>query len=131
MRSFPLVRPKLLPLLICLIAVCCFASITQGQTYYVNGSTQRPIPGVGHNYIGMLAETVNPADGTLSVQVTIQPPKSRGLTLPFSIIYNSNNIHYPSGDSTTGIVSWLKLGDFITNGGWGVFPSQVHPRRRC
>jgi len=48
------------------------------------------IPGAGHDYLHMLDETVNPANGSLSVRIQGPVPKGRGLTLPFSFAYDSN-----------------------------------------
>jgi len=66
----------------------------------------------------MLTETVNPADGSLSVRIQVPVPKGRGLTLPFSFAYDSNGIHYP-GATTNGVMYW---GTDITpgyeQGGW-------------
>lgn len=51
-------------------------------------AAQAPIPGSGHHYIGMGAETVNPSDGSVSFDLPIQTPSGRGITLPFGIRYN-------------------------------------------
>ena len=68
---------------------------SHGQNYYVNGSTARPVPGTGHDYIQMLSETINPADGSLSIRINVPGPKGRGVTPAFSFTYNSNGIYYP------------------------------------
>ena len=60
----------------------------------------------------MLTETVNPADGSLSVRIHVPIPKGRGLTLPFAFAYDSNGIHYPL-NSSTGLPLWATDG-----GGW-------------
>jgi hypothetical protein len=39
--------------------------------------------GDGHHYIGMGAETVNPADGSVSFDLPIQLPAGRGISMPF------------------------------------------------
>ncbi|WP_083808423.1 phage head spike fiber domain-containing protein [Granulicella tundricola] len=52
-----------------------------------------PIPGVGHNYINGLSETVNPANGSLSLKVDLPTPKGRGISLPFAFTYNSGSVH--------------------------------------
>ena len=53
-------------------------------------AAQAPVPGVGHHYIGMGAETVNPADGSLTFDLPIQTPDGRGLSFPFGIHFNSS-----------------------------------------
>jgi RHS repeat-associated protein len=52
---------------------------------------QLPTPGVGHDYIHMVNETVNPADGNVSLSINIPVSSGRGLTIPFSIVYSSSN----------------------------------------
>lgn len=52
-------------------------------------AAQAPTPGSGHNYIGLATETVNPADGSLSFDLPLPTPPGRGISLPFSIHYDS------------------------------------------
>jgi RHS repeat-associated protein len=54
----------------------------------------KPVPGVGHDYVKGLNETVNPANGSLNISVSLPAPASRGLTPPFSLIYNSGLVHH-------------------------------------
>jgi hypothetical protein len=51
-----------------------------------------PVPGVGHNFIGIGAETVNPADGSFSFELPIQTPPGRQLSFPFGIRFSSSEI---------------------------------------
>lgn len=51
-------------------------------------TTATPAPGA-HDYISSLAETVNPANGSVSIQIPVHIARSRGLTVPFSIAYGS------------------------------------------
>jgi RHS repeat-associated protein len=66
-----------------------FSSVARAQITNVADDTIPPIPGVGHDYIHMLSETVNPANGTVSLKINLPTPKSRGISLPFSLTYNS------------------------------------------
>ena len=52
-------------------------------------AAQAPVPGSGHNYIGLANETVNPADGSLTFDLPLPLPPGRGISLPFSIHYDS------------------------------------------
>ena len=61
-----------------------------GQDNSVNNLTIRPTAGSGHDYIQMLDEIVNPANGSVSIRIRIPAPPSRGFTLPLFIAYNSN-----------------------------------------
>jgi RHS repeat-associated protein len=48
-----------------------------------------PTQGAGHHYIGLGAETVNPADGSVSFDLPIPTPPGRQLSFPFGIHYGS------------------------------------------
>jgi hypothetical protein len=52
-------------------------------------AAQAPVSGSGHNYIGLATETVNPADGSLTFDLPLPLPPGRGISLPFSIHYDS------------------------------------------
>src|SRR5262249_28576282 len=77
-----------------------------------------PIPGVGHDYIHMLNETVNPATGAVSVRITVPVPPGRGLTLPFAFAYDSGSVHYMKSTGTPGYGGWFKRTGLMTIGGW-------------
>src|SRR5438128_1864695 len=51
-------------------------------------AAQAPVPGVGHHYIGVGSETVNPADGSLTFDLPIQVPAGRQLNVPFGIHFS-------------------------------------------
>jgi len=76
------------------------------------GSTMVPIPGVGHDYIHALSETVDPASGSASLRIRVPIPKGRALTLPFSFAYDSNGVVYPP--------SWTfyQATGLASDGGW-------------
>jgi hypothetical protein len=71
---------------------CAWAQMTA-----VTNSTSTPIPGAGHDYIKMLSETVDPANGSVSLRLHVPTPRGRGLTMPFSFAYDSNGVHFPVG----------------------------------
>jgi hypothetical protein len=64
-----------------------------------------PVPGVGHNYIGIGAETVNPADGSISFELPIQTPPGRQLSFPFGIRFSSSELF--SITNNTGAFYWV------------------------
>ncbi len=80
-------------------------------------STFVPVPGVGHDYIKALSETVDPASGSVSLRISVPIPKSRGLTVPFNFAYDSNGVFVPfslvGGPSYIGFAVGLMSG-----GGW-------------
>ncbi|HTD23493.1 MAG TPA: RHS repeat-associated core domain-containing protein [Terriglobales bacterium] len=78
-----------------LLFVALFASIsaqTQNIRNVGNG-TSTPTPGLGHDYIHLLSETVNPASGSLSLRMQLPTPQGRGISLPFAIAYDSGQAH--------------------------------------
>src|SRR2546422_232808 len=78
-----------LPLFLLLLAI---DPKVNGQVADITGATSTPSPGVGHDYLHLLDETVDPANGGVSVRMNIPVPPGRGLTLPFSFNYDSNSM---------------------------------------
>lgn len=70
-------------------------------------AAQEPISGAGHHYIGVGAETVNPADGSVSFDLPIRTPTGRQLTLPFGISFNSADPFFLLGSDINAYFSWL------------------------
>jgi hypothetical protein len=65
--------------------------LADSQTPTFDGTSTTPTFGAGHDYIQGLSETVNPADGSVSVRVAIPAPQERGLNLPlYAYIYDTN-----------------------------------------
>jgi RHS repeat-associated protein len=74
-----------------LLAALLFVSLTsQAQVTNVSDVEATPLPGAGHNYTGILNETVNPQNGSLSVRIEVPMPAGRKLTVPFAFAYDSN-----------------------------------------
>jgi hypothetical protein len=84
--------------LFCLLSIA-FAAVlpARAQITNVTNSTSTPIPGAGHDYINMLSETTDPANGTVSLRLGVPVSPGRGLTLPFSFAYDSNGAWVGSG----------------------------------
>lgn len=79
--------------------ICC-AQVVDPMT-----AAQAPVPGVGHHYIGMATETVNPSDGSISFHLPIQTPSGRGLSFPFGITYNGS-APFSLGNSNSPWFGW-------------------------
>ncbi len=77
----------------------------QQQTQTPTNTTSPPISGVGHDYVKLLSETVNPANGSLSLRLGVPEPAGRGLSYPFAFSYDSNGVHVLGGISGPG-VAW-------------------------
>jgi hypothetical protein len=72
-----------------------------------------PIAGAGHDYLGRLNETVNPATGAVSVRISVPVPPARGITVPFTFGYDSNTAqHFVGGLGLT------DNGAYLAQGGW-------------
>lgn len=83
-------------------------------------TTSTPVPNAGHDYIHAPVETVNPANGSLSIRIGLPVPPSRGFTLPFSIAYDSNGVYFLDGISIGGAsgVGWASTAGLLSQGGW-------------
>lgn len=78
-------------------SLCELQSSCQQLGATVNGATATPIPGAGHDYVHLLSETVDPSSGQVSVRITLPTPEGRGLTIPFSIDYDSGGVQRLEG----------------------------------
>ena len=80
-----------------IFALVCFFAVmaSQGQVTSITDQTQTPIADSGHDYIQDLQETVNPANGQVSIRINIPTGKGRGYSLPFSINYDSGSRAQP------------------------------------
>ena len=89
-------RVALPMLLACLLLLASPSAHGQSPTGVtdVGDATATPIPGAGHDYIKFLSETVNPANGSVSLRIELPVPKGRGMTPSFSIDYDSNGVNH-------------------------------------
>ena len=123
-------RPEVRRLILCgtLAACFCLFAMTpcRAQITNVTDDQARPIPGSSHSYIHFLAETVNPANGSVSLR--IQPPVAPGrkLTIPFSFGYDSSGMWHMS-DLGAGNAGWMTGGASPYSNGWSyIVPSLVY-----
>jgi hypothetical protein len=100
---------------IILVDLVGFSSSAQAQIYNVTNETSTPIHGTGHDYIQMLSETVNPANGSASVRLETPVPQGRQLSLPFSFAYDSNGVC--EANSVNGQGGWKAPKTFLSQGG--------------
>ena len=96
---------------------------TKAQVTNVTEDQAPPTPGVGHDYIHMLSETVNPATGAVSIRISAPVPSGRGLNVPFSFTYDSNaalHLTAPFLSNTSGTaLRWADNIDYLAGAGWG------------
>lgn len=97
------------------------------QIVNINNLTTVPTPGTGHDYIHGLNETVDPANGSLSVRIGVPTPAGRGISLKFAFAYDSNGIYSPSLEvenqqnyDAIAIIVWNALNNsyISSQGGW-------------
>ena len=102
--------------------MCICACISVAQVPNVSGQMATPIPGVGHHYLGLqsdlLTETVNPATGSVSVRLTLPTPPSRGMNIPFSLVYNSSGLWQLQYSSGAGEELWENATSADNGIGW-------------
>jgi RHS repeat-associated protein len=104
-----------------LIAICCVA-VCSAQIPSETDVTSTPVAGVGHDYIQGPAETVNPANGSLSIRIGVPIPPSRGFSVPFNFAYDSNGAYYLatpcSATATCQGFKWVTTQSRLAQGGW-------------
>jgi hypothetical protein len=112
MRLHRLIRGVVFVCLVLFVASSVHAQITQ-----IGDDTSTPIPGAGHDYIKMLNETVNPANGSLSLRIQVPIPKGRGLTIPFGFSYDTNGVNHLV-QIAPGQALWKSNTSYLSQGGW-------------
>jgi RHS repeat-associated protein len=97
-----------------------FAALSFAQTANVDNTTSTPTEGVGHDYIHLLSETVNPANGSVSLRIELPIPNGRGIGMPFAISYSSNSVNHwvPGYYPYFGTVHWAANTGNLSQGGW-------------
>jgi RHS repeat-associated protein len=90
------------------LACALFPHTVSAQIPQPSDTTSVPIPGAGHDYLEGPIETVSPANGSISIRLPVIIPPSRGVTLPFSFMYDSN-LYYLFGNSSGG-AQWSRVG---------------------
>jgi RHS repeat-associated protein len=130
-------------ILVCLLAILfgC-TSVALCQITQLSDATAPPVHGVGHNYVGMLSETVNPTTGALTIHIDMPVAPGRKLTAPLAFEYNSGQAWFfarrstPFGSCLTGTgqcphpkgyaINSAGYGN-LTWGGWSsTFPEMIH-----
>jgi hypothetical protein len=85
----------------------------------VTDDQSTPIPGAGHNYLGLGNETMDPANGSISFRLGADVPKGRGLSMPFAFAYDSNGAFHVVSTGYGGTL-WSSNNGFgwAPAGGW-------------
>ena len=91
--------------------------MAHGQITSIGDDTSVPIQGVGHDYIKMLDETVNPANGSVSLRIQVPVPTGRGITIPFGFNYDTNGVNHLV-QTAPGQAMWQSNTSYLSQGGW-------------
>jgi YD repeat-containing protein len=67
---------------------------TNNPISMIDNTTTTPVPGVPHDYIQSLNETVNPANGALSIRIKAPTPHERGVNWPHYVFMFDSNQQY-------------------------------------
>ena len=103
-------------LLVSIFAILFLPCLALARITNVTDDQNTPTSGSGHDYFGMMNETVSPANGSVSFRLSVPVPRGRGFTLPFSFAYDSNGAsHVVPGPN--GSAYWTSNNGF-GEGGW-------------
>src|SRR5690348_1069154 len=105
-------------IVIAVISLSTFVSLSvSAQIPQRSNTTSTPVPDAGHNYIKSPIETINPANGSVSIRIGTKMPPDRGISLPFSFAYDSNGSYY-LGTIGAGGVGVRTTTSWASQGGW-------------
>jgi hypothetical protein len=121
------------------------AIVAQAQVTAITNTTSTPFPGAGHDYIQLLSETVSPANGAVSLRLSIPTPPGRQLPVPFAVGYDSSGVHHVQqvAFAVGPILTWRNSNTTMSVGGWSYSWPQIgwvqsfcmlgqpHPLYRC
>ena len=90
----------------------------------VGDNVQPPKAGIGHDYIHLMSETVNPANGSLSIRINFPAPKGRGMTPPAYAAYNSGELDSLLDNAGSLMWSTAPPPGSVATSGWGTAAGQ-------
>ena len=64
-----------------IFACASLPALSQSPITNIDNTTMTPTPGAGHDYIQSLSETVNPANGSVSIRIAAPAPTERGMNM--------------------------------------------------
>jgi RHS repeat-associated protein len=109
-----------------LLVGSCMSVSCQVQTGQpASGANSTPIPGSGHDYLQLLSETVDPASGSVNLNINYGPPQGRGIVLPATYNYASSNVFSITQDAITQVIQFeqprlIGQNDFSASGSFPV-----------
>jgi len=105
-------------LLLAFVVTVLLAS-AHAQVINLDDTTAPPTQGIGHDFIKMFNETVNPANGSLSLRIELPLPEARGLQIPVAELYNSSGVAHVIPDCCGSQGGMWVTDTQLTNGsGW-------------
>jgi hypothetical protein len=123
MRPLRHILPILPFALVNVLAPACWAQFPQA-----GDTTSPPNGAAGHDYIHAPGETVNPANGSVSIRIPLRVPSGRELTIPLSIAYDSAGAFYYGQSPGNTSPHWATITNVpFSQGGWSyTFPLLTH-----
>lgn len=113
---------RLAVVLALLVSVYIGNQAAQAQLPNATDITATPAAG-DHDYIHAPAETVNPANGSVSIRIPLSVAPARGITVPFTIAYDSNGSFSMVASGSGPIYRGAAISN-ETQGGWSyTFPT--------
>lgn len=114
------VASRSIQLLIIIVVILVLSSFEAlGQVPDPTFAAEAPVSGAGHNYVGVGAETVNPADGSLTFDLPLEPPAGRQLSMKFGIRFSGNEQDFLSNSpGSNGNLYWASIYDPTEVSGW-------------
>jgi len=107
-------RPLAIATLALFLGSAAFAQLPQA-----GDTTSPPNETKGHDYLQAPDETVNPANGSVSIRIPLRISSGRELTLPLYVSYDSAGAFYYGLGSNTGAPNWQTTTNVsFTKGGW-------------
>jgi hypothetical protein len=94
------------------ILCVCSSSTVQAQIPILNNTNATPVPGSDRDYIKMLSETVDPANGSVSIRLSVPTRPGRGPTFHFSFAYDSSGAVYPASNTQPIHIGWDYAGEY-------------------
>jgi RHS repeat-associated protein len=114
---------RLALVLFCLFSIPFLPSKAFAQLPQAGDTTSTPAPG-GHDYLHSPAETLNPANGSVSIRIPLPVPSGRQLTMPLAIAYDSSGAFYYGSSQGNNTPHWATPPNVpFSKGGWSyTFP---------
>jgi hypothetical protein len=112
-----------------IVLILAFPTLLKAQVRNPTVAATAPIPGAGHNYIGVASETVNPVDGSFSFNLPMNSPPGRQLNFQFGMRYGSYEQFNVASNGESPAATWERVPVARSSSTDGRTFCQATPRR--